>query len=265
MKYQVTQERSAADWIELYDKLSQCHHSTLSPTDGRVIWRRYRSQLLLKLLLDTAKTFNVTSVLDIGSEEGFFTAQLSHQGLDVTALDLSMGRLLDMRTREQVKDIKMIQGDASRLPLADNSYDMVLVLDIIEHIPDFDMAVTESIRIAKKCWVFSTNMHGLHRRIACAVGMKGVIERADRRIGHLHVFTYSNLKRRLRPYIDELSIKKERNLFTLPPIITALTLNGLLRGSFASTWLDLFNAVLPKISKNWFANWIVMVAFKEDA
>lgn len=264
MGHQENQERSTADWLEFYNKHAQHPSNTLPATDGHVVFRHYRAEFLLNLLLATVKTFNVTSVLDVGSEEGFISARLSQEGLDVTALDLSMRRLQDMRTREQLENVELIQGDGSHLPFANNSHEMVLVMDVIEHIPDFDLAVAESIRVAKKCWIFSTNTHGLHRRIISALGRKDIVERADLRVGHLHVFTYSNLKKKLQSCADELNITEEKSLFSTPPLVSVLTLNGLLRGSFVPIWLNLFNAALPRISKNWFANWIVLVASKDE-
>jgi len=256
-------ESQLSEAREFYEGHAHNHHSKQSPTDGRTVFRHYRASLLLKLLSSTLTTIPIRSVLDIGSEEGFLSVQLSRQGLDVTALDLSRGRLLDMRKRERADKIIAIQGDGSRLPLADESYDMVLVTDIIEHIPDFDLAVLESLRVTKRCWIFSTNMHGLHRQIACAMGKKDLVDKIDRGIGHLHVFTYDNLKNRLMLHLGGLHVEEELVLFTVPPIVTLLTFNGLLRGDFVPHWLNLFNSLMPKFSKNWFANWIVLVAFKE--
>ncbi len=40
-------------------------------------------------------------------------------------------------------------GDALRLPYADNSFDVVLMSEILEHIPSDESAISEMVRVLK--------------------------------------------------------------------------------------------------------------------
>ena len=69
------------------------------------------------------------TVLDVGSGPGFLTALLSQNGFRVTSVDLvleSLRRFAGARA----------QADASGLPFADRSFDVVLCAEMVEHLND---------------------------------------------------------------------------------------------------------------------------------
>lgn len=88
-------------------------------------------------------------------------------------------------------------GDALHLPYADNSFDVVLMSEILEHIPSDDAAIAEMVRVLKPgglaavtvprywpekvCWALSTPYHeveGGHVRIYKASELAGKLEEA---------------------------------------------------------------------------------------
>jgi hypothetical protein len=68
------------------------------------------------------------SALDIGAREGFLSLKLIERFDSVTALDL---------TRPSIDHpaVVCVEGDASRLPFPDRSFDLVLCAEVLEHIP----------------------------------------------------------------------------------------------------------------------------------
>ena len=87
-------------------------------------------------------------VLDVGCGTGWFAAGLQRAvpDVDVFGLDLSSGML--GRAREAGAD-NLIQGDATKLPLADDSIDVVVGRGVLHHLPDPAAALTEWRRVLK--------------------------------------------------------------------------------------------------------------------
>jgi SAM-dependent methyltransferase len=70
---------------------------------------------------------NRSSVVDIGARDGFITSILAQYFARVTSLDIVPPQFDD-------RSVTSIQGDVTRLPFADNSFDVVCCLEVLEHI-----------------------------------------------------------------------------------------------------------------------------------
>lgn len=89
------------------------------------------------------------SILDLGAGGGRNSAYLRTKfpGAHVVALDLSFIRCSSCR---QTTGADVVCGDAMRLPFPDDSFDMVLSTQVIEHVPDDRAFVKEAVRILKR-------------------------------------------------------------------------------------------------------------------
>ena len=93
----------------------------------------------------------VRSVLDVGVGEGDWLRLLaeSRPGIELNALDLSPQRLADLEvTHEDGRAIGKHQGDVTKMPFEDGSIEVVTLLEVIEHVPDWEAAVTDALRVA---------------------------------------------------------------------------------------------------------------------
>lgn len=88
-------------------------------------------------------------VLDVGCGSGWFTRQLAQAGLQPTGLDLDAAMLAVARQRTPA-GIHWLQGDATRLPFADRSFDHVVALTSLCFVPDWPRAVAEMVRVARR-------------------------------------------------------------------------------------------------------------------
>lgn len=82
------------------------------------------------------------SVLDIGARDGHFSRLLTEYFDEVTALDLH-------KPAFSFPGVVTVEGDATRLNFPDESFDCVFCAEVLEHIPDVQMACDEMIRVAK--------------------------------------------------------------------------------------------------------------------
>lgn len=88
-------------------------------------------------------------ILDLGSGGGRNSMYLQRKfpGAHVVALDLSFIRCFSCR---QETGADVVCGDAMRLPFPDDTFDMVLSTQVIEHVPNDWAFVKEAGRILKK-------------------------------------------------------------------------------------------------------------------
>lgn len=103
--------------------------------------RKYRRQELINYC-------HGKNVLDIGGGMGRFAAELQKKGFKVTVVDIDQ-QLLAYGT-SHYKSITFIHGDALHLPFKDNTFDEVVMEQIIEHIPQQGQAIREAYRVLRK-------------------------------------------------------------------------------------------------------------------
>ena len=95
-------------------------------------------------------------ILDVGVGVGQFINSLerSQRCLEVKGVDIKKhGQFL----ASEVGNVEVIYSNANDLPLADNSFDYVTCLEVIEHLDDEDMfrVISEVRRVAKEKAIFT--------------------------------------------------------------------------------------------------------------
>ena len=91
------------------------------------------------------------NVLDIGCGAGTQSMMWARDGHCVSGLDVN-GPLVELaiqRTREAKLDIDFRIGTATELPWADNSVDVCLVPELLEHVREWEPCVNEFTRVLK--------------------------------------------------------------------------------------------------------------------
>ena len=74
------------------------------------------------------------SILDIGAGSGRHSAQAAEHGAEVVAVDL--GRSIDVARRNLPPQVLTVQADAERLPFEHRSFDFVMAIGVLHHLPD---------------------------------------------------------------------------------------------------------------------------------
>ena len=104
--------------------------------------------LLIKKSLEKLTIKNGSRVLDIGCGIGVWLDRLgSSYGTIGTGIDISQ-RSLSLADSFKVNQNSFVLADARALPFADNSYDLVTSLDVLEHINEPEKSLDEMIRVA---------------------------------------------------------------------------------------------------------------------
>jgi SAM-dependent methyltransferase len=114
----------------------------------------FRHYARRRVLLDALSGMQFDSILDVGCAEGFFTQAIAERfGVDAWGVDLSHEGVVKMKQRYGLPGAA---ADGTRLPFPDNSFDLVLSTETIEHVLDAEAFVDEMRRVARRYVVITT-------------------------------------------------------------------------------------------------------------
>lgn len=131
--------RRFADKSSNYQK-----HTTKNPV-GKLFLNNF-----LNSVVKTIRPLNIDSVLDVGCGEGFTLARLQKEkigkefeGIEYDENAIALGKKLYPR-------LKITKGDIYKLPFKDDSFDLVVCTEVLEHLDNPRKAYKELIRVSKK-------------------------------------------------------------------------------------------------------------------
>jgi len=89
------------------------------------------------------------NVLDIGCGEGYLLHQIHkrYPSASKYGMDITNGRTIT--TRKNVPSAIVLRADAIRLPFLDDSFDVVICSEVIEHILDYQSVINEIARVSR--------------------------------------------------------------------------------------------------------------------
>ena len=143
-------------------------------------------------------------VLDLGCGGGRHAFEAYRRGANVVALDRSVEDLTQvdemfraMATEGHVPDgasARVVEGDALRLPFDDDTFDIVIAAEILEHIPDDTAAMAEVARVVRPGGTVAVSVpRWLPERVCWA--LSDAYHEVDG--GHVRIYAKSQLVRRL--------------------------------------------------------------------
>ena len=112
--------------------------------EGSQWWYRVRRQLVKDLISKYAN--KTTTILDIGCGPGLLLSELQNNGREIFGVDLSP-IALEFCKKRGLKNVSL--ADAGALPFSDNTFDVVLLLDMLEHVQDDSGVLREARRVLK--------------------------------------------------------------------------------------------------------------------
>ena len=146
-------------------------------------------------------------VLDAGAGFGRHAFELARQGANVVALDYAaaevaatratLGGMVDAGEIPEERYVGVLQGDATRLPFADASFDRVITSEVLEHIQHDVAAIAEFARVLKPGGVFAATVPSwFPEKINWMLSDE---YHAPKSVGgHVRIYTATELKAKLR-------------------------------------------------------------------
>jgi 2-polyprenyl-3-methyl-5-hydroxy-6-metoxy-1,4-benzoquinol methylase len=109
-------------------------------TKGGYHWAQYvRGTKYRKHADKVRKWVTEEKILDVGAGDGLITYLLRAKGIEYEPSAVAIAKAIGV-------DVE--QGDAYALPHADNSFDAVTMIDVLEHFEHPELAVREAFRVA---------------------------------------------------------------------------------------------------------------------
>lgn len=126
------------------------------------------------IISEMSKRFALgASLLDIGCGAGLLTNAVQKAGYLATGIDLSENSLKIAAQFDATKKVRYLKADAYQLPFADESFDAVSAMDVLEHVEKPHLLIAEASRVLKKGGTFF--FHTFNRNfISYLVIIKGV-------------------------------------------------------------------------------------------
>lgn len=153
----------------------------------------------------------IRSLLDVGVGEGDWLRLLAERrpSLRLAALDLSPRRLADLSVvHRDGTAIEKHEGDVTAMPLPDGSFEVVSLLEVIEHVPAWEAAVRDALRVASRGVLITVPYRELLQTTVCVH-----CDRPTPLWGHVHAFDESSFDRfadRARISLKRIPRKPER-------------------------------------------------------
>ena len=197
-----------------YDELSRTHFWLTSKTE--VIERFIRGEL--------ARLERPRRILEVGSCAGHFLSRFRPDCDRAFGLDLSHSALARCRGRQP--EIPVVRADGCQLPFRGGAFDMVLMQDVLEHIPDDGATLAGINRVLRQDGLI----------FLCVPAYMALYGHHDKLFGHQRRYTRPQLRQRLEArgfgiiratyfqsaflaplYLKRRFGKKEGDDFVVPP------------------------------------------------
>jgi 2-polyprenyl-3-methyl-5-hydroxy-6-metoxy-1,4-benzoquinol methylase len=116
-------------------------HLNPNPVQRYLLWRFHRQ------IASLLKATGAEKILDAGCGEGFVVSYLlqGNDRLAITGIDCSP-QAIEM-ARQMVPGVLFNVGDLREMPYSDDSFDLVMCLEVLEHLPDPHKGLRELRRV----------------------------------------------------------------------------------------------------------------------
>lgn len=160
------------------------------------------------------------TVLDLGSGDGLLLSLLKNKGIEGVGLDLSEDGV--SKANAKGLNTKVFDFGNNKLPFTDNSFDTVVMLDILEHLYDPEALLKEAKRVSRRSVIVGVpNFSSLPARLQVLVGK--VPENNQPKKGHVFWFNYSVIRKFFSNIGLNIYDLRTNTFFESMPIVSFLT------------------------------------------
>jgi SAM-dependent methyltransferase len=112
--------------------------------------QRWLLRRFYRRISNLVRTTAACHILDVGCGEGFTMRQLRGDGVQASmvGVDYSLAALAWSQVNG-IAQSPLNVADAHHLPFSDNSFDLALCLEVLEHLPDSSLGLRELLRVAR--------------------------------------------------------------------------------------------------------------------
>ena len=108
---------------------------------------KYLTRMETDFIFKAITPSQACTIMDVGTEAGRFSSLASEKDATVIGIDIDSYSL--KRLKLKAKDIDVIQADARKIPVKDNVFDAVFMIEVLDYISNLDEALAEGYRTLK--------------------------------------------------------------------------------------------------------------------
>lgn len=133
----------------LWDRRATGGGSAVAPRGAAALYARLAMRARAAFVRHVLPDLALGRVLDVGCGKGAWLRLLVAQGFAVVGVDRSWPMLQAGRDAGLATEAPRAQMDAARLAFAARSFDHVLAVTVLQHVPDATLAIAELARVAR--------------------------------------------------------------------------------------------------------------------
>jgi 2-polyprenyl-3-methyl-5-hydroxy-6-metoxy-1,4-benzoquinol methylase len=213
-------ERLGAAYVDLEDQLRNYYDRRAGELDelaatyeNPIPYKRWFYRRRFEAVMAALGAEPGDNVLEVGCGSGYYTRALTELGARVTATDLAPAYV--EQARRLASEAKFRVEDAQRLSFPDESFDLVLLTEVIEHVPDADAAVREAARVLRPEGVLAVSTPSRRSYMNAAYALKRRLRRFTFN-EHLHELTPSEFRALLEPHFEIESFTRVNAVLPYP-------------------------------------------------
>lgn len=197
-----------ASFVDVADELGAYYEGRARELDELAVtyehpepYKRFFYGSRFRAVLEALEPGIGEKILEIGCGSGYYTRELVRLGAAVTATEFAPSALAQARRNldELAGEVELRLEDAQSLDLADDSFDKVLLSEVIEHVPEPERAISEAARVLRPGGLLVVSTPSRYSPLNLAYAVKRRI-RGYAFNEHLHELTPGSFRRLLDPH-----------------------------------------------------------------
>jgi len=108
---------------------------------------KYLTRMETNFIFNSVDPSQMHIIMDVGAEAGRFSMLAADTNATVIGIDIDSYGL--KRLKLKTKHVNIIQADARKIPLKDETFDAIFMIEVLDYIPEVDEALSECHRTLK--------------------------------------------------------------------------------------------------------------------
>ncbi len=167
-------------------------HTTKNPL------QRFLINVFLNSLIKELRNINPSTVLDVGCGEGFTLSRIEKENIGKKLEGIELQQEAVVLGNNMHPNLTLKQGDIYQLPYEDNSFDVVLCSEVLEHLEYPEKAMEEIFRVTKKYCIITVPNEPFFR-IANFLRGKNIL-RLGNDIEHIQHWSFVGIRKLVQKY-----------------------------------------------------------------
>jgi 2-polyprenyl-3-methyl-5-hydroxy-6-metoxy-1,4-benzoquinol methylase len=210
-------ERIGAEFVDplqdYYDRKAEELDELAVTYESPIPYKRWFYGRRFEAVMEALNAQSGDNVLEVGCGSGYYTRALVEAGARVTATDLSPAYVEQARGLAPGAEFSV--EDAQRLSFEDESFDRVLMTEVVEHVPEPARAVAEAARVLRPGGLLALSTPSRRAPMNLAYTLKRRI-RGYHVNEHLHELTPGELQELLAPRFEVESFRRVNAVLPYP-------------------------------------------------